>query len=193
MITSPSMPTAAELLPLLPELVLIGGAFALLILDLFIDARHKVWTHFLSVLVLVVVLAMLATGQGGQGTVMNGMFVRDTAADVMKLAIVLALARRSDMFLVKSLAVIFIEFIRGVPLITSVLTCPSSRPRMIMQIALSSEPEASTTAPITIAASTSHCEARSASSCAGALEFCAVWTSLMICASAVSLPILVAV
>ena len=89
MITSPSMPTAAELLPLLPELVLIGGAFALLILDLFIDARHKVWTHFLSVLVLVVVLAMLATGQGGQGTVMNGMFVRDTAADVMKLAIVL--------------------------------------------------------------------------------------------------------
>ena len=89
MITSPSMPTAAELLPLLPELVLIGGAFALLIVDLFIDARHKVWTHFLSVLVLVVVLAMLATGQGGRGTVMNGMFVRDTAADVMKLAIVL--------------------------------------------------------------------------------------------------------
>ena len=87
MITSPSMPTAAELLPLLPELVLIGGAFALLIVDLFVDARHKVWTHFLSVLVLVVVLAMLATGQGGQGTVMNGMFVRDTAADVMKLAI----------------------------------------------------------------------------------------------------------
>jgi len=83
------MPTAAELLPLLPELVLIGSAFALLIVDLFIDARHKVWTHFLSVTALVVVLAMLATGQGGQGTVMNGMFVRDTAADVMKLAIVL--------------------------------------------------------------------------------------------------------
>ena len=89
MTTSPAMPTAAELLPLLPELVLIGGAFALLIVDLFIDARHKVWTHFLSVLVLIVVLAMLATGQGGQGVVMNGMFVRDTAADVMKLAIVL--------------------------------------------------------------------------------------------------------
>jgi NADH-quinone oxidoreductase subunit N len=89
MITSPAMPSATELLPLLPELVLIGGAFALLIVDLFIDARHKVWTHFLSVLVLIVVLAMLATGQGGQGVVMNGMFVRDTAADVMKLAIVL--------------------------------------------------------------------------------------------------------
>lgn len=36
----------------------------------------------------------------------------------LPLGIILALARRSDMFLVKSLAVMFIEFIRGVPLIT---------------------------------------------------------------------------
>ncbi|MGR3250534.1 MAG: amino acid ABC transporter permease [Paracoccus sp. (in: a-proteobacteria)] len=35
----------------------------------------------------------------------------------LPLGIVLALARRSDMFLIKSLAVMFIEFIRGVPLI----------------------------------------------------------------------------
>lgn len=35
----------------------------------------------------------------------------------LPLGIVLALARRSDMFLIKTLAVIFIEFIRGVPLI----------------------------------------------------------------------------
>ena len=83
------MPSASELLPLLPELVLIGSAFALLIIDLFIGERHKVWTHFLSVLALVVVLAMLATGSGGQGVVLNGMFVRDNAADLMKLAIVL--------------------------------------------------------------------------------------------------------
>ncbi|KAF1691666.1 NADH-quinone oxidoreductase subunit NuoN [Pseudoxanthomonas koreensis] len=89
MTTSLAMPSASELLPLLPELVLIGGAFALLIADLFIEARHKVWTHFLSVLLLVVVLAMLATGTGGQGVVFNDMFVRDTAADVMKIAIVL--------------------------------------------------------------------------------------------------------
>ena len=89
MTTSLAMPTATELLPMLPELVLIDSAFALLIIDLFIGERHKVWTHFLSVLALVVVLAMLATGTGGQGVVLNGMFVRDTAADVMKLAIVL--------------------------------------------------------------------------------------------------------
>lgn len=36
----------------------------------------------------------------------------------LPLGIVLALARRSDMFLISSLSVIFIEFIRGVPLIT---------------------------------------------------------------------------
>ena len=36
----------------------------------------------------------------------------------LPMGIVLALARRSDMFLVKSLAVMFIEFIRGVPLIS---------------------------------------------------------------------------
>ena len=36
----------------------------------------------------------------------------------LPLGIVLALARRSDMFLVSSLSVLFIEFIRGVPLIT---------------------------------------------------------------------------
>ena len=89
MTLSHAMPSATELLPLLPELVLIGSAFALLIIDLFIGERHKVWTHFLSVLALVVVLAMLATGNGGQGVVLNGMFVRDNAADLMKLAIVL--------------------------------------------------------------------------------------------------------
>ncbi|AUH66021.1 amino acid ABC transporter permease [Paracoccus zhejiangensis] len=36
----------------------------------------------------------------------------------LPLGIILALARRSDMFLVHTLAVMFIEFIRGVPLIT---------------------------------------------------------------------------
>ena len=51
---------------------------------------------------------------------------------------------------------------------------------------------AKVTRPMTIAASTSHCEARSARSWAGALEFCASWTSLTICASAVSAPTLVA-
>jgi NADH-quinone oxidoreductase subunit N len=82
-----NVPTAADLLPLLPELVLVGAAFALLMLDLFLDERRRVVTHVLSIATLVVVVLMIATGVGGQGTVFNGMFVRDTAADVLKIAI----------------------------------------------------------------------------------------------------------
>ncbi|MGE6335053.1 NADH-quinone oxidoreductase subunit NuoN [Stenotrophomonas sp. NPDC077659] len=64
-------------------------AFALMILDLFVSNRNKIVTHLFSVAALAVVLFMLATGVGGQGEVFHGMFVRDTAADVMKTGIVL--------------------------------------------------------------------------------------------------------
>ncbi|HYG06941.1 MAG TPA: NADH-quinone oxidoreductase subunit NuoN [Stenotrophomonas sp.] len=89
---TPMSLTTADLAPLAPELVLLGGAFALLMIDLFVSQRHKVWTHLISVAILAVVLAMLATGVGGQGEFFNGMFVRDTAADVMKTVIVLVSA-----------------------------------------------------------------------------------------------------
>ena len=81
--------TTADLPPLLPELVVIGGAFALLILDLFISSRHKVWTHFISVAILAVAFVLLLGGVGGQGEVFQGMFIRDNAADVMKTVVVL--------------------------------------------------------------------------------------------------------
>ncbi len=81
--------TTADLPPLLPELVVIGGAFALLMLDLFISNRHKVWTHFISVAILAVAFALLLGGVGGQGEVFHGMFIRDNAADIMKTVIVL--------------------------------------------------------------------------------------------------------
>ncbi|MCU1061893.1 NADH-quinone oxidoreductase subunit NuoN [Stenotrophomonas maltophilia] len=90
MTTSPLLPlTAADLPPLAPELVLIGSAFALMILDLFVSNRNKIVTHLFSLAALAVVMFMLATGVGGQGEVFHGMFVRDTAADVMKTGIVL--------------------------------------------------------------------------------------------------------
>jgi NADH-quinone oxidoreductase subunit N len=82
---TPTMPTAAELLPLLPEMVLVGAAFALLMLDLFLEERHRWVTHVASIAVLLVVGAMVAAGTGGQGVVLNGMFIRDVAADVLKL------------------------------------------------------------------------------------------------------------
>jgi NADH-quinone oxidoreductase subunit N len=83
---TPTMPTAADQLPLLPELVLVGAAFALLLLDLFLDERRRVVTHALAIAALLVVAALIAAGVGGQGTVLNGMFVRDTMADVLKIA-----------------------------------------------------------------------------------------------------------
>lgn len=82
-----TMPTTADLMPLLPELVLVGAAFAWLMLDLFLDPRRRVVTHLLSIATLVLVIAMISTGVGGHGTVLAGMFVRDAAADVMKVAI----------------------------------------------------------------------------------------------------------
>ncbi len=76
--------TSADLMPLLPELVLVGAAFALLMLDLFVGERQRVLVHVLSVVALIVVAGMLALDVGGQGTVLNGMFIRDDMADVLK-------------------------------------------------------------------------------------------------------------
>lgn len=81
----PTLPTAAELLPLLPELVLLGATFALLMFDLFLDEAQRRVTNVLAIVALLAVAAMILAGVGGQGTVLNGMFVRDTMADVLKV------------------------------------------------------------------------------------------------------------
>lgn len=81
--------TAADLLPLLPELVLVGAAFALLLLDLFVSERQRGIVHALAIASLIAVAGLLALDVGGQGaslngTYLNGMFVRDDMADVLK-------------------------------------------------------------------------------------------------------------
>jgi NADH-quinone oxidoreductase subunit N len=78
------MPTAADLLPLLPELVVVGGAFALLMLDLFLSESQRVLTHVLAIALLLLTAWLAAAGVGGQGTVLGGMFVRDDMSDVLK-------------------------------------------------------------------------------------------------------------
>ncbi len=82
-----AMPTAAEFLPLLPELLLVGAAFALLMLDLFLSEKQRVITHVLAIAALVLVGVLLIVGWGGQGTVLSGMFVRDNMADVLKIGV----------------------------------------------------------------------------------------------------------
>ncbi|TBR11961.1 MAG: NADH-quinone oxidoreductase subunit NuoN [Lysobacter sp.] len=94
----PSMPAATDLLPLLPEMVLVGTAFLLLMVDMFLDESRRIITHVLAVAALVAVALMIAGGVGGQGTVLSGMFVRDTAADVLKIAI-LAISAMSMLYL----------------------------------------------------------------------------------------------
>ncbi len=84
----PALTTStADVLPLLPMLVLAGSAFVLLLLDLFLDERRRVITHVLGIVALLAACAMLLAGVGGAGTVMHGMFVRDTMSDVLGIAI----------------------------------------------------------------------------------------------------------
>lgn len=82
-----AMPAATELLPLIPELTLAGIAFLLLMLDLFLKDGQRAITHALSVLSLLVVMALIVAGVGASAdsAVLNGMFIRDTLADVLKV------------------------------------------------------------------------------------------------------------
>ncbi|MGV8931374.1 MAG: NADH-quinone oxidoreductase subunit NuoN [Luteimonas sp.] len=85
----PQVRTIADIAPLAPELLVVIGAFALLMLDLFLDERRRIVTHVCAIAVLVLAAALVMTGTGGQGTVMDGMFVRDTMADVLKVSLLL--------------------------------------------------------------------------------------------------------
>ena len=84
--------TLADIAPLAPELVVVIGAFALLMLDLFIGERRRVVTHGLAVAVLLGAALMIAMGVGGHGMVLADMFVRDTLSDVLKVGILLLTA-----------------------------------------------------------------------------------------------------
>jgi NADH-quinone oxidoreductase subunit N len=64
--------------------VLVAGAFALLMLDLFLGESRGIATHLLAIGLLVATAWLAAAGIGGHGTVLGGMFVRDDMADVLK-------------------------------------------------------------------------------------------------------------
>jgi len=89
---APQVRTLADIAPLAPELLVIVGAFALLMLDLFLHERRRIVTHACAIGVLLVAAWMVATGVGGQGAVMHDMFVRDGVADVLKISLLLVSA-----------------------------------------------------------------------------------------------------
>ncbi len=87
-----TLPPASDVFPLLPEITLIVGAFALLILDLFFNNKQRIVTHVLAIALLLGAAWMIVAGCGGHGVVFNGMFVRDTMADVSKVVILIVSA-----------------------------------------------------------------------------------------------------
>lgn len=82
----------ADIAPLAPELVVIIGAFALLMLDLFLDERRRIVTHSLAIATVLAAAALVGLGVGGHGSALGAMFVRDATADVLKMGILLATA-----------------------------------------------------------------------------------------------------
>ena len=90
--TPPPVRSFAELAPMAPELLVVFGAFALLMLDLFLDDRRRVLTHALAITTLLTAAAMVWFDVGGQGSTLSGMFVRDEGADLMKLVLLLVSA-----------------------------------------------------------------------------------------------------
>ena len=70
--TPPPLRSFAELAPMAPELVVVFGAFALLMLDLFLDDRRRVVTHALAMITLLAAAAMIWFDVGGHGSVLAG-------------------------------------------------------------------------------------------------------------------------
>jgi NADH-quinone oxidoreductase subunit N len=84
--------TLEDIAPLAPELLVVLGAFGLLMLDLFMDDRRRIITQAGAIGVLLAAACMVAAGTGGQGTVMHDMFIRDGIADVLKISLLLVSA-----------------------------------------------------------------------------------------------------
>ncbi|MBP7981425.1 MAG: NADH-quinone oxidoreductase subunit NuoN [Arenimonas sp.] len=85
-----TLPTfsVGDLHTILPELFICASAFTLLMADLFIDAKRRALIHFLAIAVLAAaVLLTVRDMVSVSATAFGGMFVRDIAGDVLKIAV----------------------------------------------------------------------------------------------------------
>jgi NADH-quinone oxidoreductase subunit N len=83
----PAIVTQADLQTLVPEMFVCGAAFALLMVDLFLSPARRGLTHFLALLVLAAAAALTLRDMAPEArSAFSGFFVRDVAADVLKLA-----------------------------------------------------------------------------------------------------------
>ncbi|MDO1527368.1 NADH-quinone oxidoreductase subunit NuoN [Fulvimonas sp. R45] len=87
------MPTLNDILVLLPEFYLVAAACLLLLVDAFMKPEQRGALHWLSIIVLLVAIYLVVAGQP-QGTVtaFDGMFVRDRAAEILKVFALLCVA-----------------------------------------------------------------------------------------------------
>jgi NADH-quinone oxidoreductase subunit N len=82
------MATTTDLIPLVPEMFVLGAALVLLIVDLFLDQARRGITHFLAIMILVLATILtLRSGTDATVTAFGGMFIRDGLADLAKVAI----------------------------------------------------------------------------------------------------------
>ncbi|GMU42321.1 MAG: NADH-quinone oxidoreductase subunit NuoN [Xanthomonadales bacterium PRO6] len=85
--------TWTDLLPMLPELFLLGMVNLILIAGLFIDERRRGLVHFIATLTLAfaAILTLRDFDIDGRVAVAGGMFIRDGAGDVLKLFVYLTM------------------------------------------------------------------------------------------------------
>ncbi|HWS25800.1 MAG TPA: proton-conducting transporter membrane subunit, partial [Xanthomonadales bacterium] len=83
-----------DLLPLLPELLLLTMTSIILIAGLYIDERRRGLVHFMATLTLVfaAILTLSDFALGQRVSVAGGMFIRDGVGDILKLFVYLSTA-----------------------------------------------------------------------------------------------------
>ncbi len=89
------MITSADLLPLVPEIFMLGAICALLMTDLFVSRERRGLIHFLALAILAAAAVLTLRGVPGVALptrVFEGAFVRDGAGDLLKLFIYLMTA-----------------------------------------------------------------------------------------------------
>lgn len=82
-----------NLIPLLPELLVLAAACTILLLDLLIKDEHRAATYVLTQFTLLGAAVLSAATAGAERTyTMNGMFVDDPMGDVLKITIYITVA-----------------------------------------------------------------------------------------------------
>lgn len=82
----------ADLMALAPELFLLGAALSILMIDLFLPQGRRGLSHFLSILTLVLTAILTLRPHSEVIRAFGGQFVRDGAADLLKVAMLATMA-----------------------------------------------------------------------------------------------------